>query len=125
MKNTENLNSKTHTFRLEATKVVPIKKGDLVEVYGREWHDKVNGNSYHSVYVSINDKLVITVPFQYGYGDSYIQSATEAMIEAGYLPNPLSIMINTYCKGKSIHCVCHIQRGCKKNQLPTLKSLGL
>ena len=114
-----------HLFRLEAKKVVPIKKNDLIEVQGREWFDKVNGNSYHCVYISINGSLVITVPFTYGYEDSYKYTATNAMSEAGYLPNPLSINVDTYCRKNGIHCVCHIQRGCKKNQLPTMKSLGL
>ena len=119
-----------YLFRLEAKKVVPIKKTDLIEVHGREWFDKINGNSYHCVYISINGSLVITVPFQYGYGDSYIQSATQALNEAGYIDTTNKTIANYYlvdrwARENGIHCVCHIQRGCKKNQLPTMKSLGL
>lgn len=106
----------SHLFRLENDKVKPIKKGDLVEIHGREWYDKVNGNSYHCVYISVNYKLEITVPFTYGYGDSYIHSATEALTEAGYIPKQ-DYLIDRYLREKGVHCVCHIQRNCFKRQL--------
>src|ERR1700722_20407134 len=95
--NTKTNTQETSNFRLETTKKVkPIKKGDLLTIQGREWFDRINGNSYHCVYIFVNGSLVITVPFNYGYGDSYIQSATEALSEAAYLLNPLSIISDKY-----------------------------
>ena len=51
------------------------------------WFDKVNGNTYHSVRITrCEDGAEIFVPFTYGYGDAYRQSAREAMDKAGWLP---------------------------------------
>jgi hypothetical protein len=51
------------------------------------WFDKVNGNTYHSVRITrCADGKVLSCPFTYGYGDSYRQTALEAMNKAGWLP---------------------------------------
>lgn len=51
------------------------------------WFDRVNGNTYHSVRVTrCRDNKVIAVEWQYGYGDQYRYTATEAMLKAGWLP---------------------------------------
>lgn len=42
-----------------------------IEVVAKEWFDKTYGNSYFSANIYVNDKLVKTLPFQYGYGDHY------------------------------------------------------
>lgn len=44
-------------------------------IIGRRWFERVNGNTYHSVEVYKGDKLIERVPFQYGYGDGYMQTA--------------------------------------------------
>lgn len=56
-----------------------------IEVIGREWFDKINGNSYCSARVYVNDELAVTVPFQYGYDNAYVQYAAEALHEAGII----------------------------------------
>ena len=51
------------------------------------WFDRMNGNTYHSVRITrCSDGATIACPFQYGYGDSYRQTALEAMGRAGWLP---------------------------------------
>jgi len=56
-------------------------------VIAKKWFDKVNGNTYHSVRcIRHKDGKVIAAPFQYGYGDSYRQTAIQAMIEAKFIP---------------------------------------
>jgi len=51
------------------------------------WFDKVNGNTYHSVRVTrCSDGKVIVGQFQYGYGDSYRQTALEEIEKASWLP---------------------------------------
>jgi hypothetical protein len=51
------------------------------------WFDRHNGNTYHSVMVTrCRDGKTLAVPFTYGYGDSYRQSALEAMASAKWLP---------------------------------------
>lgn len=47
-----------------------------IDIYAKEWHDKINGNSYFSSDVilnyGMNSQETIKLPFQYGYGDHYI-----------------------------------------------------
>ena len=47
-----------------------------IDINVKEWHDKINGNSYFSSDVilnyGMNSQETIKVPFQYGYGDHYI-----------------------------------------------------
>jgi hypothetical protein len=51
------------------------------------WFDRHNGNTYHSVMVTrCRDGKTLAAPFTYGYGDSYKQSALEAMASAKWLP---------------------------------------
>jgi len=105
------------SFRIES-KVKPLQKSDLLEISGREWFDRINGNRYYCVYILINNRLVITVPYTYGYDDSYIQSATEALKESGIIDTGREMYkIDAYCRDNDIHCVCHIQMNCKKKQL--------
>ena len=54
-------------------------------ISGRRWHDKVNGNTYHSAQIFADGELVVVCPFQYGNGYQWLYSAQEAMIEAGFL----------------------------------------
>lgn len=61
-----------------------------IDIKALEWFDKVNGNSYFAGYVTINVGLStekqFKMPFQYGYGDSYIQEAIKTLQENGLLP---------------------------------------
>jgi len=47
-----------------------------IDINAKEWHDKINGNSYFSSDVilnyGMNSQETIKVPFQYGYGDHYV-----------------------------------------------------
>ena len=53
----------------------------------KKWFDKVNGNTYHSVRVHRHkDNAVVVGQFQYGYGESYKQTALAAMADAKWLP---------------------------------------
>lgn len=44
------------------------KYDHILEVYAREWFDKINGNSYFSAKMYLDDELISTMPFQYDYG---------------------------------------------------------
>ncbi len=54
-----------------------------IDVNAKEWFDKLNGNSYFNAEIIINFGLknnrIITLPFQYGYGDHYRHMAFEAI----------------------------------------------
>jgi hypothetical protein len=62
----------------------PIQKSLFIE--GREWFDKVNGNSYFSARIWVDGGQVAILPFQYGYGDQYLYEAQKKLLELGYLP---------------------------------------
>ena len=47
------------------------KEIKTIEIKANEWFDKVNGNSYFSAIVWINDKIRLEIPFTYGYGEHY------------------------------------------------------
>ena len=56
-------------------------------VIAKRWFDRINGNTYHSVRcIRHRDGAVIVVGFTYGYGDSYQQTAIEAMVKHKWLP---------------------------------------
>ena len=57
----------------------------MITIIGKRWFEKTNGNTYHSVSVYIDANRVAHVPFAYGYGDMYIQTAHEALQACGVL----------------------------------------
>ena len=54
-----------------------------VDVKAKEWFDKTYGNSYFSMYITINlgrkDEYWFYVPMQYGSGDHYMYMALKAI----------------------------------------------
>jgi hypothetical protein len=52
-------------------------------IEGRRWFERTNGNTYHSVNVYDDNKLIGSVNFRYGYGDQYIQTGIEILEKAG------------------------------------------
>ncbi len=60
-----------------------MKKGHLV-INRNRWFDKINGNTYHSVQVFVNGKLIAEQGLTYGYGDHYRQTAIELLEKNGY-----------------------------------------
>jgi len=55
-------------------------------IEGREWFDKVNGNSYFSARIWVDGGQVAILPFQYGYGSQFEYEAQKKLLELGYLP---------------------------------------
>jgi len=56
-------------------------------IIARRWFDKRWGNTYHSVEVyDDNNKLIGKNPYEYGYGDQYLQTAHELLQEKRYYP---------------------------------------
>lgn len=52
-----------------------------IDVIGKEWYDRVYGNSYCSVKIILNyslpDQVEIFLPMENGYGDFYTQKASK------------------------------------------------
>ena len=56
-------------------------------VIAAKWFDKVNGNTYHSVKVLVDNVQIGKVTYVYGYGEQYWQTAKEILQRAGYIAN--------------------------------------
>ena len=61
------------------------RKIKTVDITAKEWFDKDNGNSYFSAVVTINfgkkDSKTLALPFQYGYGEQYKDTAFQEIKE--------------------------------------------
>ena len=54
-------------------------------IIGKRWFQRGPGNTYHSAQIMVDGKTVHTVPFAYGYGEGYVQSAFEWLEANGYV----------------------------------------
>ena len=65
-----------------------MKKFRLIIIDARRWFDRINGNTYHSVTVTVKharkDDVVLTRDYEYGYGEQYLQTAHELLSKEGY-----------------------------------------
>jgi len=90
-----------------------------IDINAKEWFDKVNGNSYFSSEVVINygmnDREVINIPFQYGYGSHYQDVSFQALKEKYGIESKNQIW--QYCRENNIILRTNIQTGCKKRDL--------
>jgi hypothetical protein len=66
--------------------LVKLKPTDYVTIIGKRWFQKTYGNTYHSVQVYVNGKLIGEESFRYGYGEQYIQTAHDILMKTGWLP---------------------------------------
>ena len=54
-----------------------------IHITARRWFQKTYGNTYHSVRIYRDGELIATLPFQYGYGDRWLQTAFEWLSHNG------------------------------------------
>jgi hypothetical protein len=94
-----------------------MKKIKTLDINGKEWFDKVNGNSYFSAQVVINygmpNAKIIFLPFQYGYGDHYKYMAVEEL-------NKMKLISEKYpneLQDNGVIIRANMQRNCKKREL--------
>ncbi len=86
-----------------------------ITILAREWFDKINGNSYFSGEIYFDNKEVAKMPFQYGYGDHYIQMAQNTL-------EKLKLIQDTqenepfwrYCDRKKINLLTSKKENCLK-----------
>ncbi len=57
-----------------------------ITIIGRRWFQKTYGNTYHSVKVYVDGKLIGEEPFTYGYEDHYLQTAHAILQKVGVYP---------------------------------------
>ncbi len=57
-----------------------------IHIEGRRWFQKTWGNTYHSVRIFIDGQQAAYLPYQYGYGDQFLQTALDWLKANGYAP---------------------------------------
>jgi len=55
----------------------------MIIINAKRWFARTYGNTYHSVSVIADGKLIGSVPFAYGYGEQYLQTAHTILMNAG------------------------------------------
>ena len=97
-----------------------------IDINAKEWFDKVNGNSYFAGVIIINfgmkDCREYVIPYEYGYGDYYIDAAKELLQKQGEIDyqkneNGSSIALWQYCQDNKIILRYHKQENCLKREL--------
>jgi hypothetical protein len=88
-----------------------------IDIYGKEWFDKVNGNSYFSAEIIVNycieSEERFQVPFSYGYGDMYIFDSLRVLKNAGIIETDCNYTL----RQSGIILRTFKQRNCKKREL--------
>jgi hypothetical protein len=59
---------------------------DSITVVGRLWFNRGQGNTYHSAEILVNGRPVHKIPYEYGYGNQYEESAAEWLEASGFMP---------------------------------------
>jgi hypothetical protein len=55
-----------------------------VHIEARRWYQRTYGNTYHSVRIFQGSRQIAYIPFEYGYGDQWLQTACDWLAENGY-----------------------------------------
>ena len=93
-----------------------------ITIRAKEWFDKTNGNSYFSARIYADDKHIATLPYQYGYGEHYVDMANEWLADNNYIsspkgPNGSRNPLWRYCETHGIHLETFKQDRCLKREL--------
>lgn len=92
-----------------------------IDIQAREWFDKVNGNSYFSAIVTINygmeSEMEIKIPFQYGYGDHYLDVAYRTLQNEGIIVADKMERLWQYCERFGVILRCSKQENCLKRDV--------
>ena len=98
-------------------------KINSITVIGRRWFDSVNGNTYHSAEIFVNNEFYKKVDCKYGYGDHYLQSAYELLITDKVLKdvkkyvNGSTEVFWSYCDRKKISQISTVSDVKRKKDL--------
>jgi hypothetical protein len=91
----------TSAGRLDGLSPIRPKLPKQIEIHGRRWFQKTFGNTYHSVVITVDGRDEIDSGVHYGYGEQYMQTAAEILVEHGYLP-PIGTALWRYCQKNGI-----------------------
>jgi hypothetical protein len=89
-----------------------------LDINAKEWHDKINGNTYFSAQVTINygtkTQKIYYLPFQYGYDNMAEQMAAELLKEKKYIDEKI---LWWWCKNNKVILRSNITKNCLKKDV--------
>ena len=93
-----------------------------LRIDAKEWFDKANGNSYFSARIYADGEHIATLPFQYGYGNHYIDMAGEWLANNNYMylprhENGSRKQLWDHCRSNNIELITFKQERCLKREL--------
>ena len=92
-----------------------------IDINVKEWFDRVNGNSYFAGTVTVNyamkSEKSFKMPFQYGYGEHYIQQAGKLLVDQIGLNKDSCTALSSYCRVYNIILRTSKQENCLKREL--------
>jgi hypothetical protein len=90
-----------------------------IDVIGKEWWDKVNGNSYFSARIVIDygiaTALGYCIPFQCGYENQYEAAALDLLITWGFIRRG-HVTLRGACDDQGIILRCVLHKKCNKKE---------
>ncbi len=92
-----------------------------IEIQAKEWFDKMNGNSYFSGTIQVDDKEYL-MSFQYGYGEQYEEQAKKLLTEFNVISCEYGQNLRRYCLDNGIEYGALIRTDCKEKELREIES---
>lgn len=94
-----------------------------LDIKALSWFDKINGNTYFSALITVNygmsTEKTFKIPYQYGYGETYIQEAKKILTEFNIISTGYDTPLWKYCKENDI-ILRHSINSAKKKELKEL-----
>jgi hypothetical protein len=91
-----------------------------IDINAKEWFDKINGNSYFSGEITLNygtkTEKTLSMPFQYGYGNHYVDEAENLLVKNGYIKD-IYHCLSRHCRENDIILRTNKKENCKKRDL--------
>ncbi len=75
----------TKTMRTTQTQINATTELKGLHIEGRRWFQRTWGNTYHSVRIFANGEQLTCLPYQYGYGDCFLQTAIDWLKAQGLI----------------------------------------
>ena len=94
-----------------------------ITVIGRRWFDKKWGNTYFSAEGLVNGNVVVSIKFEYGYDDHYIECIARELEKHGYMPDRKHYdyggceALWQYCRDRNIAYTYHVADVSRKKDL--------
>jgi hypothetical protein len=90
---------------------------DSIQVIGKRWFDRKNGNTYFSTDIYVNSEYEYAIPISYGYDQMYLQAAFEWLKDAGKIGEDYSYPPSLYCRENGIKLIDSVSDVPRKRDL--------